>query len=148
MRAGRKCSLQYSLLILFSCKGGLSTHTHTHTLAGGEGNAWMNSALRAWDARAAPLQRVYWGQTSNTTTLCSRLMQTHYYPLNKEFANNNLKRTEKALSESTTVYGIKDVYSTNSKLPCSLFVLKAKIGFKKITIHFHGKQSFKLKQSI
>jgi len=71
-------------------------------------------------------------------------MQTHYCPLNIEFANNNnfLKRTEKALRESTTVCSIKDVYSTSSKSPCGLFVPKAKTGFKKITIHSPGKQSF------
>lgn len=44
------------------------------------------------------------------------------------------------MSKSTTVCSINDVYSTTSKSPCALFILKAKIGFKKITVHSLGKQ--------
>lgn len=101
-------------------------------------------ALRAWDARAALLQPAHGGQSSNTTTFCGRLVQACSCPLNKEFANNKLKkkkeRTEKVLSKSTTVCSINDVYSTTSKSPCALFILKEKIGFKKITVHSLGKQ--------
>lgn len=65
-----------------------NAHTHVHICP------WWGQCMNEFcfvfiPECAAPLKPACAGESSNTTTLCSQLMQTQYSPLNKESTNNN-----------------------------------------------------------